>query len=78
MKIYLAYSGDINKHSHQGYDLIGVYQDKDMAIKVIEQSMNDVDMELVKKYTLLNGDIFWTENGMSIVTVGYLEVSELL
>ena len=40
--------------------------------------MNDVDMELVKKYTLLNGDIFWTENGMSIVTVGYLEVSELL
>ena len=78
MKIYLAYSGDINKHSHQGYDLIGVYQDKDMAIKVIEQSMNDVDMEFVKKYTLLNGDIFWTENGMSIVTVGYLEVSELL
>ena len=78
MKIYLAYSGDINKHGHQIYDLIGVYQDKDMAIKVIEQSMNDVDMELVKKYTLLNGHIFWTENGMSIVTVGYLEVNELL
>ena len=78
MKVYLAHSGDINKHGHQDYDLIGVYQDKDMAIKVIEQSMNDVDMELVKKYTLLNGDIFWTENGMSIVTVGYLEVSELL
>ena len=78
MKVYLAHSGDINKHGHQDFNLIGVYQDKDMAIQAIEQSMTDVDMEYVKKETTLSGNMFWTEYGMDIVTVGYLEVRELL
>ena len=78
MKVYLAHSGDINKHGHQDYDLIGVYQDKNMAIQAIEQSMTDCDMEYVKKETTPSGNIYWTEHGMDIVTVGYLEVRELL
>ena len=78
MKIYLAHSGDINKHGHQNYDLIGVYQDKDMAIQAIEQSMSDVNMEYVEKETKPSGNMFWTEHGMDIVTVGYLEVRDLL
>jgi hypothetical protein len=78
MKVYLAHSGDINKHGHQCYNLIGVYQDKDMAIQAIEQSITDVDMKYLEKETTPNGNIFWTENGMDIVTVGYLEVRELI
>lgn len=78
MKVYLAHSGDINKHGHQDYDLIGVYQDKDMAIQAIEQSMTDVDMKYLEKETTPSGNMFWTEHGMDIVTVGYLEVRELI
>ena len=78
MKVYLAHSGDIDKHGHQDFNLIGVYQDKDMAIQAIEQSMIDVDMEYVEKETTPSGNMFWTEQGMDIVTVGYLEVRELL
>ncbi len=78
MKVYLAHSGDINKHGHQDYNLIGVYQDKDMAIQAIEQSMTDVDIKYVEKETTPSGNMFWTERGMGIVTVGYLEVRELI
>jgi hypothetical protein len=77
MKVYLAHSGDINKHGHQDFDLIGVFQDKDMAIKAIEDSMKDVDMQYVKKDVKPSGNIFWEEHGMDIVTVGYLEVRDL-
>jgi len=73
MKVYLAYSGDINKHGHQNYDLIGVYQDKDMAIQAIEQSMTDVDMAYVEVETKPSGNMFWTEHGMDIVNVGKVE-----
>jgi hypothetical protein len=78
MKVYLAHSGDINKHGHQDFDLIGVFQDKDTAIKAIEDSMKDVDMQYVKKDVKPSGNIFWEEHGMDIVTVGYLEVRDLL
>jgi len=78
MKIYLAHSGDINKHGHQDFDLIGVFQDRDMAIQAIEDSMKDVDMQYVKKDVKPSGNIFWEEHGMDIVTVGYLEVRDLL
>lgn len=78
MKVYLAHSGDINKHGHQDYDLIGVYKDKDMAIQAIEQSMTDVDMKYVEVETTPSGNMFWTEMGMDIVTVGYLEVRDLV
>ena len=78
MKVYLAHSGDINRHGFQDFDLIGVYQDRDMAIQAIEQSMTDVDMEYVEVETKPSGNMFWTEMGMDIVTVGYLEVRELL
>jgi hypothetical protein len=78
MKVYLAHSGDIDKHGHQDFNLIGVYQDKDMAIQAIEQSMTDVDMEYVEVETKPNGNMFWTEMGMDIVVVGYLEVRDLL
>ena len=78
MKVYLAHSGDINKHGHQDFNLIGVFQDKDMAIKAIEDSMKDVDMQYVKKDVMPSGNIFWEEHGMEIVTVGYLEVRDLL
>ncbi len=77
MKVYLAHSGDIDKHGHQDFDLIGVFQNKDMAIQAIEQSMTDVDMEYVEVETKPSGNMFWTEMGMDIVTVGYLEVREL-
>jgi hypothetical protein len=77
MEVYLAHSGDINKHGHQDFDLIGVFQDKDMAIKAIEDSMKDVDMQYVKKDVKPSGNIFWEEHGMDIVTVGYLEVRDL-
>jgi hypothetical protein len=70
MKVYLAHSGD--------YDLIGVYQDRDMAIQAIEQSMTDIDIKYVEKETTPSGNMFWTEHGMDIVTVGYLEVRELI
>jgi hypothetical protein len=49
-----------------------------MAIQAIEQSITDVDMKYLEKETTPNGNIFWTENGMDIVTVGYLEVRELI
>ena len=78
MKVYLAYSRDINKHGHQDFDLIGVYQDKDMAIQAIEDSMSDVDMEYVETDIMPSGNIYWTEHGMDIVTVGLLEVRDLL
>ena len=78
MKVYLAHSGDIDKQGHEDYDLIGVYQEKDMAINAIEQSMTDVDMKYVEVETTPSGNMFWTEQGMDIVTVGYLEVRELL
>ena len=78
MKVYLAHSGEITKHGHQVYDLIGVYRDKDMAIKAIEDSMKDVNMQYVKKDVMPSGNIFWEEHRMDIVTVGYLEVRELL
>ena len=78
MKVYLAYSGDINKHGHQDFGLIGVYQNKDMAIQAIEQSMTDVDMKYVEKDTTKEGHMFWTEIGMDIVTIGKLVVRELL
>ena len=78
MKVYLAHSGDINKHGHQDFDLIGVYQDRDMAIQAIENSMKDVDMRYVEKYVKPTENIFWEERGMDIVTVGYLEVRDLL
>ena len=78
MKVYLAHSGDIDKHGHQRYDLIGVYQDRDMAIKAIEDSIVDCDDMYVKKETMSNGNIFWTEQGMDVITVGYLEIRELI
>jgi hypothetical protein len=78
MKVYLAYSGEINKYGHQQFDLIGVFQDKDMANKAIEDSMEDVDMTYVTKKMMPSGNIFWEESGMDIVTVGYLEVRDLL
>jgi len=78
MKVYLAHSGDINKHGHQDFDLIGVFQDRDMAIKAVEDSMKDVDMQYVEKSVTPSGNIFWEEHGMDIVTVGYLEVRDLL
>ena len=78
MKVYLAHSGDIDKHGHQDFSLIGVFQDKDMAIKAIEESMKDVDMKYVEKETKPNGNMFWEEHGMDIVTVGYLEVRDLI
>jgi len=78
MKVYLAHSGDINKHGHQDFNLIGVFQDKDMAIKAIEESMKDVDMKYVEKDIMPSGNIFWEEHGMDIVTVGYLEIRDLL
>lgn len=78
MKVYLAYSGDINKHGHQDFDLIGVYQDKDMAIQAIEDSMSDCDMKYVETDIMPSGNIYWTEKGMDIVTVGLLEVRDLL
>jgi len=77
MKVYLAHSGDINKHGHQDFNLIGVFKDRDMAIQAIEDSMKDVDMQYVKKETKPSGNIFWEEHGMDIVTVGYLEVRDL-
>ena len=77
MEIHLAYSGDINKHGHQNFDLIGVYKDRDMAIKAIEKSLVDCSDMYVKKETMPSGNIFWTEHGMDIVTVGYLEVRDL-
>lgn len=78
MEVYLAHSGNIDKHGHQRYDLIGVYQDRGMAIKAIEDSMVDCDDMYVKKETMSNGNIFWTEQGMDIITVGHLEMRELL
>lgn len=78
MKVYLAYSGDINKHGHQYFDLIGVFQNKDTAIQAIEESMKDVDMKYVEKETKPSGNIYWTEMGMDVVTVGYMEVRELI
>jgi hypothetical protein len=54
------------------------FQDKDMAIKAIEDSMKDVDMKYVDKSVTPAGNIFWEEQGMEIVTVGYLEVRDLL
>ena len=78
MKVYLAHSGDINKHGHQDFNLIGVFHDKDMAIQAIEESLSDCDMEYVEKDIMPSGNIFWEEHGMDIVTVGYLEVRDLL
>lgn len=77
MEVYLAHSGDINKHGHQDFDLIGVFRDRDMAIKAIEDSIVDYNDMYVNKETMPSGNIFWTEHGMEIVTVGYLEVREL-
>ena len=77
MNVYLAHSGDINKHGRQDFDLIGVFKDKDMAIKAIEKSMRDVDIKYVEKSVTPSGNIFWEEHGMDIVTVGYLEVRNL-
>jgi len=39
--------------------------------------MRDVDMECIMKSTKENGNMFWDQMGMDIVTVGYLEVREL-
>ena len=78
MKVYLAYSGDLDKHGQQSFDLIGVFQDKTTAIDAIEQSMKDVDIQNVEKSISPNESVYWTEMGMDIVTVGYLEVRDLL
>ena len=77
-EVYLAYSGDINKHGHQDYKLIGVFQDKDMAIQAIEESMSDCDMEFVERGSTSDGTIIWTEAGMEYVDVGMLQTKKLL
>jgi hypothetical protein len=80
MKVYLAHSGDINKHGHQVYDLIGVFKDKDMAIKAIKNALEDVNiLDYAVKDGKQNGNMFWIEHAMDVDwTVGKLEVRELL
>lgn len=78
MEVYLAHSGNINKHGHQYFNFIGVFRDKNMAIKVIKESMKGVDMKCVVKDEFPLGDIYWTEHGMDIAIVGRLEVRELM
>jgi len=77
MKVYLAYSGDINKHGFQSFELIGVFKDKDDAILAITSTFKDVDEEQVAVDSKDN-TIFWTEFGYDVVTVGMLKTEEVI
>jgi len=77
MKVYLAFSGHINKHGFQDYDMIGVFDTKDKAIEAVESSLDDVDRTAITTETDSHGNIFWTEHGMDIVTVGYISEHEV-
>ena len=61
-----------------GLSVSHLVYNKNMAIQAVEQSMTDIDIEHVEKKTLPNGNMFWTEHSMDIVTVGYIEVRDLL
>ena len=77
MQVYLAYSGDLDRHDRQSFDLIGVFQDRAQAVKAIEELIVDYPNPYVERVIKPSGNIFWEERGMDIVTVGYLECRSL-
>jgi hypothetical protein len=77
MEIYLAYNGGGPTWGELSWSLIGAFQNKDMAIKAIEDSIKDIDDEEkdVRKEVMHSGDTYWEDRGMY---VGYLRSTDLL
>lgn len=76
-KVYIAHKGYLNKHGRQTFDMIGVYENKDRAIQDIEKSIEDVNGGFIE-ITPVGNNIYWSEKGMDIITVGFLEERTLI
>lgn len=80
MKAYQVFTGDLDKHGHQKFELDSTYLSKGMALirckEIIEaEEFKDEKIELT---TLKNGSMHWEASGWDIITICKLEEIQII
>lgn len=81
MKAYQVYSGELNKHGHQRYDLIATYLDKNKALQHCQQIANDTPLygDILEEGEWYGGGKYksWDAVGWERVTIAKFEEIEI-
>lgn len=81
MKAYQVFTGDLNKHGHQYFELDSIYLSKGRALirckEIIEAE--EFKEEKITMTTLKNRkSIYWEASGWDIITICKLEEIEII
>lgn len=79
-KAYQVFTGDLDRHGHQRFELDSTYLSKDRALirckEIIEAE--EFKNENIGMTTLKNGNTYWEASGWDIITICKLEEIQII